>query len=89
MKKLNTAIACAACCLCVSAFAQTTTAMPPGATPTHTAAQTAAPASQGQWTSPERGSASGLTRAEVYQQLVRAEDDGQLAHLNATVYAHH
>ncbi|MFP6562814.1 DUF4148 domain-containing protein [Paraburkholderia sp. B3] len=30
-----------------------------------------------------------LTRAQVYQQLVRAERDGQLQMLNKTIYAHH
>ncbi|WP_028228401.1 hypothetical protein [Paraburkholderia ferrariae] len=30
-----------------------------------------------------------LTRAQVYQQLVQAERDGQLQTLNQTVYAHH
>ncbi|MFP6559024.1 DUF4148 domain-containing protein [Paraburkholderia sp. B3] len=29
------------------------------------------------------------TRAEVYQELVRAEQDGQLKYLNSTLYAHH
>jgi hypothetical protein len=29
------------------------------------------------------------SRAEVYQELVHAEQDGQLATLNRTVYAHH
>lgn len=28
------------------------------------------------------------TRAQVYQELVQAERDGQLAYLNSTVYAH-
>jgi hypothetical protein len=30
--------------------------------------------------------AHGMTRAQVYAQLVRAEKDGSLAHLNATLY---
>jgi parvulin-like peptidyl-prolyl isomerase len=30
--------------------------------------------------------ANGLTRAQVYDQLVQAEKDGSLANLNATVY---
>jgi hypothetical protein len=29
----------------------------------------------------------GKTRAEVYQELVTAEKSGELAHLNATIYA--
>ncbi|MFP3644006.1 DUF4148 domain-containing protein [Paraburkholderia sp. SIMBA_054] len=31
---------------------------------------------------------AGKTRAQVYQELVHAEQDGQLAYLNSTVYAH-
>jgi hypothetical protein len=30
-----------------------------------------------------------LTRAQVYQQLVQAQQDGQLQMLNKTIYAHH
>jgi hypothetical protein len=30
----------------------------------------------------------GKTRAQVYQELVHAEQDGQLNYLNSTVYAH-
>jgi hypothetical protein len=29
-----------------------------------------------------------LTRAQVYQDLVHAEQDGQLAYLDSVVYAH-
>ncbi|MEJ0003917.1 MAG: DUF4148 domain-containing protein [Pararobbsia sp.] len=32
--------------------------------------------------------ASGKTRAEVYQELVEAEKNGEVESLNATVYAH-
>jgi hypothetical protein len=32
--------------------------------------------------------AAGKTRPQVYQELVHAEQDGQLAYLNSTVYAH-
>jgi uncharacterized protein YdeI (BOF family) len=32
---------------------------------------------------------AGKTRAEVYQELVQAEQDGQLATLNRTLFAHH
>jgi hypothetical protein len=31
----------------------------------------------------------GLTRAQVYHQLVHAEKDGHLNYLDRTVYAHH
>jgi Domain of unknown function (DUF4148) len=39
--------------------------------------------------SPDSQPLAGKTRAEVYQELVHAEQDGQLATLNRTVYAHH
>jgi hypothetical protein len=31
---------------------------------------------------------SGLTRAQVYQDLVHSEQDGQLQYLNKTLYSH-
>ena len=40
----------------------------------------------GQWAPPYDQSA-GKTRAHVYQKLVQAEQDGQLAYLNKTIYA--
>jgi Bacterial regulatory helix-turn-helix protein, lysR family len=33
-------------------------------------------------------STTSKTRAEVYQELVKAQRDGQLANLNSTIYAH-
>jgi hypothetical protein len=33
--------------------------------------------------------ASGETRAQVYQDLVHAQQDGQISALDRTVYAHH
>lgn len=30
-----------------------------------------------------------ITRAQVYRELVQAQQDGQLKTLNSTVYAHH
>lgn len=88
MRELTIIIASVACCLSASAFAQTTPAAPRDSTTMQTSATTPAPAAQNQWQSDD-GSADGLTRADVYQQLVQAENDGSLAHLNATVYAHH
>jgi hypothetical protein len=32
---------------------------------------------------------SGETRAQVYQDLVHAEQDGQIKYLDRTIYAHH
>ena len=43
----------------------------------------------GQWVPPYGQPIAGKTRAEVYQELVHAEQDGQLAYLNSTLYAHH
>ncbi|MDR5755385.1 DUF4148 domain-containing protein [Caballeronia sp. LZ035] len=34
-------------------------------------------------------SSPGITRAQVYRDLVHAQQDGQLTRLNRTVYAHH
>jgi hypothetical protein len=33
--------------------------------------------------------AAGETRPQIYQELVQAKQDGQLAYLNKTIYAHH
>jgi hypothetical protein len=55
------------------------------------AAATAQPTqqSQTQWVAPDSQPLAGKTRAEVYQELVHAQQDGQLAYLNRTLYAHH
>jgi hypothetical protein len=45
--------------------------------------------SQSQWVQPDNQLLAGKTRAEVYQELVHAEQDGQLTYLNRTLYAHH
>ncbi|MFT4505590.1 DUF4148 domain-containing protein [Caballeronia sp. 15711] len=60
------------------------------------AAQTAPPAQSdqtaiqaaGQWVPPYGQAVTPKTRAEVYQELVHAEQDGQLAYLDATLYSH-
>jgi hypothetical protein len=73
--------ACVALLLSVSALAHAQ-GVPgtPGAAPADTAQQ-AAPAQVSD-------ANVQLTRAQVYQQLVQAEQDGQLQTLNSTVYAH-
>jgi hypothetical protein len=43
----------------------------------------------GQWVAPYGQPVTGKTREQVYQELVTAEQDGQLAYLNRTLYAHH
>jgi hypothetical protein len=39
------------------------------------------------WVSPD-DNRQGKTRAQVEQELIQAQQDGQLAYLNKTVYAH-
>lgn len=82
MKHLILAFAVVAGAVCAPVFAQmqpspqTTNASPQ--IPSNDADQSAAP--HGQTITPK-------TRAQVYQELVQAEHDGQLATLNSTVYA--
>jgi hypothetical protein len=40
------------------------------------------------WVSPDDNQ-QGKTRAQVEQELIQAQQDGQLANLNKTIYAHH
>ncbi|QIE28890.1 hypothetical protein SBC1_69920 (plasmid) [Caballeronia sp. SBC1] len=42
----------------------------------------------GQWVPPYGQAVAPKTRAQVYQELVHAEQDGQLAYLNSTLYSH-
>ncbi|WP_407973202.1 DUF4148 domain-containing protein (plasmid) [Burkholderia pyrrocinia] len=42
----------------------------------------------GQWVPPYGQPVSQKTRAQVYRELVQAEQDGQLAYLDSTIYAH-
>jgi hypothetical protein len=42
----------------------------------------------GSWAAPYGPATGEKTRAQVYQELVHAEKDGQLAYLNSTLYAH-
>jgi len=42
----------------------------------------------GQWVPPYGQTVAPKTRAQVYQELVHAEQDGQLAYLDATLYSH-
>jgi len=56
---------------------------------TQVASNTASAASEGgHQVEPDDQPAPGKTRAQVYRELVHAEQDGQLARLNSTVYAH-
>ncbi|CAN7624642.1 DUF4148 domain-containing protein [Caballeronia sp. LjRoot29] len=72
-----------------SAFAQSTA---PVQVPDQISTQAAAPttlAQSGQWVPPDGETIAPKTRAEVYQELVKAEQDGQLDYLNRTLYWHH
>jgi Domain of unknown function (DUF4148) len=68
-----------------SAFAQSTV---PAQAPAQAAIPTAL-AQSGQWVPPDGATIAPKTRAEVYQELVKAEQDGQLDYLNRTLYWHH
>jgi hypothetical protein len=37
---------------------------------------------------PDAQANTGKTRAQVYQELVHAEQDGELNYLNSTIYSH-
>jgi len=76
-----------------SAFAQSTApAQAAAQAPNQAAAQAPAPtllAQTGQWVPPDGQTIQPKTRAEVYQDLVKSEQDGQLDYLNRTLYWHH
>ncbi|SAL27406.1 hypothetical protein AWB69_02099 [Caballeronia udeis] len=63
-----------------SAFAAQTA---PSTQPAQTTVQSA-----GQWVPPYGQAVAPKTRAQVYQELVHAEQDGQLDYLNSTLYSH-
>jgi hypothetical protein len=91
MKSLTLAIAFIGATATASAFAQSTTApSQQNAAPSMQVAanSTAAVTAAGSWVAPYGQAVAGKTRAQVYQELVHAEKDGQLAYLNSTVYAH-
>jgi hypothetical protein len=91
--KIAFAIAAFACCVSTS-FAQTapaaTSASPasPAVTAPNGAGATSSTAQAGGWVPPYGQPVAQKTRAQVYQELVEAEKDGQLDYLNSTVYAH-
>jgi hypothetical protein len=69
------------------AFAQSNTA-PTANAPAAVLTQTST-SQDGAWAPPYGQPVQGKTRAQVYQELVHAQQDGQLAYLNSTIYAHH
>ena len=77
-----------------SAFAQTpaptdsSQASQPAAATQVASNDTAPTVAPGGWVPPYGQAVHEKTRAEVYHELVQAEQDGQLAYLNSTLYAH-
>ncbi|MDR6502690.1 hypothetical protein J2785_005874 [Burkholderia ambifaria] len=73
--------------LCIPAFAQTSS-QPVRMSPAATKDGVPGAQSAGQWVAPYGQPIHEKTRAEVYAELVHAEQDGQLKYLNSTLYAH-
>lgn len=71
--------------LLVSALAHAHSA-PQAAPATQTATQVKT--ADGTWVPPYGQPVAQKTRAQVYQELIQAENDGQLAYLDSVVYAH-
>ncbi|WP_070108036.1 DUF4148 domain-containing protein [Burkholderia plantarii] len=87
MKIIKLAAAATLAAMTLPALAQAAVpAGTPGAQPM--AATNATNAQPGPWVAPYGQPAREKTRAEVYQELVQAEQDGQLKYLNSTLYAH-
>jgi hypothetical protein len=85
--KLMTLAALAGVFVTGAAFAQTASAQ--SSAPDNGPAMVAQQPQGGQWVPPYGQPIAGKTRAQVYQQLVHAEKDGQLSYLDKTLYAHH
>jgi hypothetical protein len=91
MKYLMIALALAGVTITASAFAQSdpSTITPPSAAMQLTSKTTSVVSQDGQWVPPNGQPVAGKTRAQVYQELVQAQQDGQIAYLHSTIYAHH
>jgi hypothetical protein len=91
MKSLMIVAALAGAVVTTSAFAQTTNPAQttyPANTTTVAMNNTATAFEQGGWVAPDGVQTAPKTRAQVYHELEQAEQDGQLAYLNSTLYAH-
>ncbi|WP_322011121.1 DUF4148 domain-containing protein [Paraburkholderia sp. J12] len=80
-----------AACVSASVYAQTSPDMGNSgqqANTTATATQTQTTPYNGGWVAPYGEPVHEKTRAEVYQELIQAEKDGQLDYLNSTLYSH-
>ncbi len=91
MKSLMIVVAAACAATALPAFAQSSAA------PAQQVASVGAPAAPmatasvaqpGGWVPPYGQPIHEKSRAEVYQELVHAEQDGQLAYLNKELYSH-
>jgi hypothetical protein len=71
---------------CASAFAQSAPEAQ-SAQSTATVGSNVAQAPAQQWVSPYGQPTMQKTRAQVYQELIQAERDGEMQRLNSTVYA--
>ena len=90
MKTLMIAVAFVGAVATASAFAQSapSSTQQPVATTQVAANSTSVTGEAGQWAAPSAEASGGKTRAQVYQELVHAEQDGQLDQLTATIYSH-
>lgn len=90
MKYLMIAIALVGATATASAFAQTSApaTQQPAATAQLAQNPNSAVEQAGQWQPPYGDAQAPKTRAQVYQELVHAEQDGQLQYLNSTIYEH-
>ncbi|POR50104.1 uncharacterized protein DUF4148 [Paraburkholderia eburnea] len=93
MKSLMLVAAFAGAIVTTSAFAQNANTAPsqnnlPATTTQVAMNNTATSFDNGNWVAPYGQPVHQKTRAEVYHELVQAEQDGQLAYLNSTLYAH-
>lgn len=88
MKYLTIVVAMFAATATASAFAQSNSSNAPATSVVAQAAPNDGSTAQSQPVPAYGQPVHEKTRAEVYQELVHAEQDGQLAYLNSTVYAH-
>jgi Domain of unknown function (DUF4148) len=72
---------------CASAFAQSAPATQQPAQNTATVASNGASAAGQSWASTYGETTAPKTRAQVYNELVQAERDGEMQYLDSTVYA--
>ncbi|WP_306453758.1 MULTISPECIES: DUF4148 domain-containing protein [unclassified Burkholderia] len=87
MKYLLIAVTAVCAMLTEPVFAQSTP-KPTLSAPAQTARDNSYADTVGQWVPPYGEPVAQKTRAQVYRELVQAENDGQLAYLNSTIYAH-